>query len=216
MLENFKNYLIQRGYKEYSEVGNHSTVYDYGQRIVRVCEKEGISINLLADHIGRYVEKYDNFGSEAEYGKKSSSSVINALKRFEEFSKIQKSDNNLTLKRNIHFMEDIFKLWLSLNKETKAKKEDLAEILKRYESAKNKIKNQISSDHYISYKTIEKEFDDASKEYDELTQKFYYYAEKIIEFFKEFPDTSVLVDTGEAHEIEVYMKAGQIQSSPSF
>lgn len=96
MLEGFKNYLIEQGYKEITPSGHPSTVYDYGKRIERVCERERITIKELADNISRYVAKYDTFGSEAEYGQKSSSSVINALRRFEEFYKQIKmeSDNN--------------------------------------------------------------------------------------------------------------------------
>lgn len=84
-MESFKRYLIQQGYSEYTPSGNPSTVYDYGKRIIKICEREGISINQLAENIGDYVEKYDNFGSEAEFGKRSHYAFINALKRFEEF-----------------------------------------------------------------------------------------------------------------------------------
>lgn len=87
MLENFKRYLIQEGYSEYTPSGNPSTVYDYTKRINKICEREGISITQLADNIVSYVKKYDTFGSEVEFGKKSHSAFINALKRFEEFLK---------------------------------------------------------------------------------------------------------------------------------
>lgn len=87
MLENFKVYLIQQGYSKSTPSGKPSTVYDYGKRIVRICEREGISINQLADNIDVYVKKYDTFGSEEEFGKGSHNAFISALKRFEEFMK---------------------------------------------------------------------------------------------------------------------------------
>ncbi len=87
MLENFKHYLIRKGYSEYTPSGNPSTVYDYGKRIEKICKKESISIKQLADNIGVYVKKYDNFGSEEEFGKRSHNAFINALKRFEEYRK---------------------------------------------------------------------------------------------------------------------------------
>lgn len=87
MLESFKRYLIQQGYSEFTPSGNPSTVYDYGKRIEKICKRERISIKQLADNIGAYVIKYDTFGSESEFGKRSHNSFICALKRFEEFGK---------------------------------------------------------------------------------------------------------------------------------
>lgn len=57
MVENFKNYLIQKGYSEYTPSGNPSTVYDYVKRINKICERERISIKQLADNIDVYVNK---------------------------------------------------------------------------------------------------------------------------------------------------------------
>jgi hypothetical protein len=87
MLESFKRYLIEQGYSEYTPSGNPSTVYDYEKRIEKICEREGISVQQLADNIGVYVKKYDTFGSEEEFGKRSHNAFICALKRFEEFRK---------------------------------------------------------------------------------------------------------------------------------
>lgn len=87
MLENFKKYLIQQGYSEYTPSGNPSTVYDYVKRVQRICERENISLSKLTDNISFYVSKYDSFGDEADFGKKSHSAYINALKRYEEYIK---------------------------------------------------------------------------------------------------------------------------------
>ena len=87
MLENFKEYLIQKGYSEYTPSGKPSTAYDYVKRINKICERERISTNQLADNINDYLKKYDIGGSEEDFGKKSHSAFINALRRFKEFIK---------------------------------------------------------------------------------------------------------------------------------
>jgi hypothetical protein len=84
-LENFKTYLIQQGYSEYTPTGKNSTVYDYSKRVEKILERERISIQNLAENIDLYVRKYDADGNESEYGKKSHSAIINALKRFQDF-----------------------------------------------------------------------------------------------------------------------------------
>ena len=83
-MEKFRKYLIEKGYSEYTPSGNPSTVYDYAKRVQRIYEREGISLRKLADNINFYVSKYDQFGDEADFGKKSHNAYINALKRFEE------------------------------------------------------------------------------------------------------------------------------------
>jgi hypothetical protein len=87
MIENFKRYLIEQGYSEYTPSGNPSTVYDYIKRIEKICEREKITIKQLADNIGVYVKKYDTYGVEEAFGKRSHNAFISALKRFEEFRK---------------------------------------------------------------------------------------------------------------------------------
>lgn len=86
-LENFKTYLIQQGYSEYTPSGNPSTVYDYGKRVNKILKKEKISIQKLTENIDLYVKKYDAYGSEEEFGKSSHNAFINALKRFQDFCK---------------------------------------------------------------------------------------------------------------------------------
>jgi hypothetical protein len=87
MLENFKIYLIKQGYSEITPSGNPSTVYDYTKRVDKICKREKITIKQLAENINVYVEKYDTCGSEEEFGKRSHKAFINALKRFEDFSR---------------------------------------------------------------------------------------------------------------------------------
>jgi hypothetical protein len=54
-------------------------------RIPKICERESIITDMLVHKISFYVEKYDTFGYESEFGNKSSLSFINAPKRFKEF-----------------------------------------------------------------------------------------------------------------------------------
>lgn len=87
MLDNFKNYLIEQGYSEFTPSGNPSTVYDYIKRVEKICERENIKVQNLAENIKFYVEKYGPTGNEAEFGKKSHNAFISALKKFEDFLK---------------------------------------------------------------------------------------------------------------------------------
>jgi len=85
MLENYKDFLVQRGYSEYTPSGKPSTAYDYMKRIQRICDRENISVNRLAENISSYLDKYGPTGNESEFGKKSHNAYINALRRFAEF-----------------------------------------------------------------------------------------------------------------------------------
>lgn len=87
MLENFRRYLIEQGYSEFTPTEKPSTVYDYASRIERICSRENIKARDLAENISFYVEKYGPTGIEAEYGKKSHNAVISALRKFEDFVK---------------------------------------------------------------------------------------------------------------------------------
>ncbi len=85
----FKNYLIQKGYSEFSKNGRRSTVYDYTFRVQRVCRAEQLSIKALADKIETILPNYTANGIKWELGKLSHESVINALKAFNRFAKTQ-------------------------------------------------------------------------------------------------------------------------------
>ena len=86
MLNKFQDYLISKGYSELTPKGKPSTAHDYSKsRIPKICEREKITIDELAQKISVYVVKYDTFGDESEFGNKSNRAFINALKRFEEF-----------------------------------------------------------------------------------------------------------------------------------
>lgn len=88
MIEEFKNFLIKKGYSEFTPTGNPSTVYDYIKRVEKICNRENISIYSLSKDISFYVDKYGPAGSESEFGKRSHNAFISALKRFEEFKHV--------------------------------------------------------------------------------------------------------------------------------
>ncbi|MGO4819437.1 hypothetical protein [Flavobacterium sp. W22_SRS_FP1] len=87
MLNQFKEYLKKQGYSENTPSGKPSTVYDYVKRVDKICERERVPLQELTENICFYVKKYDTYGSEEEFGKKSHSAFINALKRFQDFCK---------------------------------------------------------------------------------------------------------------------------------
>ncbi len=87
MLENFKNYLIQEGYSEFTPSGNPSTAYDYMKRIKKICQRENITVKGMTENIDFYIDKYGPTGNESEFGKRSHNAFINALRRFGEFNK---------------------------------------------------------------------------------------------------------------------------------
>ncbi|QXP69314.1 hypothetical protein H0I29_11820 [Polaribacter sp. R2A056_3_33] len=85
MLENFKTYLINKGYSEFTPSGNPSTAYDYSKRVNKICLREAISVEYLAENIEFYIEKYGPTGNDSDFGKRSNNAFINALRRFGEF-----------------------------------------------------------------------------------------------------------------------------------
>ena len=85
MLKQFENYLIQRGYKEFSEQGSKSTVFDYSFRISKIIEKEGITMQQLADNINEYLKLYSPKGEKWSIGSRSHVSYWNSLKQFRKF-----------------------------------------------------------------------------------------------------------------------------------
>ena len=85
MLENFQNYLTQQGYSEFTPSGKPSTVYDYSKRVKKICDRENITCESLAENISFYPDKYGPTGSEAEFGRRSHNAFISALRKFEDF-----------------------------------------------------------------------------------------------------------------------------------
>ena len=74
----FEAWLLDNNYKP-------TTAVDYPDRLRRLCEREKISYEHLAQHIYQIIPEYENTGKKSSYGKRSHSSVLNALRRFAEF-----------------------------------------------------------------------------------------------------------------------------------
>ena len=85
----FKNYLIEKGYSEFTKSGRRSTVFDYDFRVKRVCRAEQLNTKDLADKIEALILEYSSTGIKWELGRLSHESVINALKAFNRFVKEQ-------------------------------------------------------------------------------------------------------------------------------
>ncbi len=81
----FEEYLVNAGYCEYTASGNPSTVFSYTHAIKKVLEEEGLSWSSLQNDIENIVPIYDVGGNKHHIGAKSNCTVINALKRFNEF-----------------------------------------------------------------------------------------------------------------------------------
>ena len=85
ILENYRDYLVEKGYSYLTPQGKPSTATDYSKRVKRIVERENISITHLSNNIDFYIEDYGPTGNNSEYGKLSRSTPINALRRFKEF-----------------------------------------------------------------------------------------------------------------------------------
>lgn len=85
MINEYEKYLISIGYKQTTPSGHPSTVYQYLKAIRNVCDEECIGLIGLKENINAIITKYDVGGEKEIIGAKSHKTVINALKRFEEF-----------------------------------------------------------------------------------------------------------------------------------
>jgi hypothetical protein len=92
MKEQFRQFLISKGYRVVTPNGHPSTVYDYLKRIDKVCELERLdNLTDLAKNITEIRLQYEPNGKKSELGAKSHNAVICALRQFEEFVN-QKND----------------------------------------------------------------------------------------------------------------------------
>ncbi len=83
--EQFRQFLINKGYKVLTPSGNPSTVYDYCKRIAGVCADERLTWEALASQINRFVIDYGVGGIKEANGRKSHNSVISALRAYKIF-----------------------------------------------------------------------------------------------------------------------------------
>ena len=74
MLKNFENWLLQNNYKP-------TTAADYMGRIERLCRNEQFTLAYLVENLS----SIETTGEKSCYGKRSHTSVRQALRRFQMF-----------------------------------------------------------------------------------------------------------------------------------
>ena len=91
MLKQFENWMINRGYKAFSVNGSPSTAIDYPWRISKICQREGYTLEQLAQNINHVLKEHE-FGGEKynTVGVKSHESYLNALRQFRKFILVQR------------------------------------------------------------------------------------------------------------------------------
>ena len=78
MLKNFENWLLQNNYKP-------TTAADYMGRIERLCRNEQFTLAHLVENIASILPQYETAGEKSSYGKRSHTSVRQALRKFKMF-----------------------------------------------------------------------------------------------------------------------------------
>lgn len=78
MLKNFENWLLENKYSAL-------TAADYMGRIERLCRKEEFTLAYLMENIASILPQYETTGEKSSYGKRSHTSVIQALRKFQMF-----------------------------------------------------------------------------------------------------------------------------------
>lgn len=78
MLKSFENWLLAQNYKP-------TTASDYQGRIERLCRTEKITLDHLMNNIAAILPEYERTGPKSSYGKRSHTSVRQALRRFQMF-----------------------------------------------------------------------------------------------------------------------------------
>lgn len=83
MLKNFENWLLENKYSAL-------TAADYMGRVERLCRKEGYTLAHLVENIASILPQYETTGEKSSYGKRSHTSVRQALRRFKMFLSAEK------------------------------------------------------------------------------------------------------------------------------
>lgn len=78
MLKNFENWLLENKYSAL-------TAADYMGRVERLCRKEGYTLAHLVENIASILPQYETTGKKSSYGKRSHTSVRQALRKFKMF-----------------------------------------------------------------------------------------------------------------------------------
>ena len=83
--KNFYNFLVDCGYKEFTEKGQPSTVASYVNAVENVCCWEKLTWSELAQRIISIVKAYDVGGEHEDWGMLSHRTVYNALVAYYRF-----------------------------------------------------------------------------------------------------------------------------------
>lgn len=78
MLKEFQNYLLANNYST-------KTSADYMGRIERLCRAEEFTLSHLIENISSILPQYETTGEKSSYGKRSHTSVRQALRHFNKF-----------------------------------------------------------------------------------------------------------------------------------
>ena len=85
MLKDYKNWLINNGYKLFTDNNQPSTVFDYLTGVRYVCEWENKTIDELAESISEIYPKYCNTGEHSVRGRCKSRAVRCGLAQLNKF-----------------------------------------------------------------------------------------------------------------------------------
>ena len=83
MLKEFEKWLLNNNYRP-------TTAFDYQGRIERLCRKEEFTLAYLVENIAFIQPQYEITGEKSSYGKRSHTSVRQALRRFKMFLSAEK------------------------------------------------------------------------------------------------------------------------------
>lgn len=92
MTKDFKNWLINNGYKLFTANNQPSTVYDYLIGVKYVCQWENKTVEELANSISEIYPKYADMGEHSVRGRTRSRSVRCGLRQFSKFIAESKAD----------------------------------------------------------------------------------------------------------------------------
>ena len=83
--KDFESFMLKNGYSAKTENDTKSTVYAYVNSVKSVMSDEGLDWTSLVKQISSIASVYDIGGAKEEIGDRGNRTVINALRRFEDF-----------------------------------------------------------------------------------------------------------------------------------
>ncbi len=83
--KDFETFMLKNGYSDKTENNTKSTVYSYINSVKSVMSDEGLDWPSMTKQISSIASVYDIGGAKAEMGDRGNRTVINALRRFEDF-----------------------------------------------------------------------------------------------------------------------------------